>query len=1178
MEIIKIKISISNYFLIKSFNKKHKIKNMLKINFTMKRNLAITNFLFIPLIWLYLISCEAAPTFELSEIQPQSIQIRKGEFGTFVLTIIPKNGFSGVVSFELLDRKTNGSIVGIDISPVAASIVGVSSQTFIVNVANFVEPKKYQLKIRVSYGASNFKEKNIDIEVLPQPAFSLGEPIPNSLVVPIGGSASFSVPITPQDGFKGKVSLELRDINTNSQMLDFSLFPNEISLLEPVTQTIVLNVNYTAKEGTYNLKLRGVSGDIISDTKFQVVVSGQIGPIVVPQIPQYFEISELAPRSITLPRGGKANLSVSIVPKNDFKGQISLEILERNSNSLIEGINLFPYSLHILEPVTQTITLYANPEIPEGEYKLKIRAVSGSIFDDEDLDVKIIPPPPAEEPPGDGTTPQPSFDISDLNPPSLTIGKGDEGYFLVQITPQNGFYGDIFFDVLSGANVITWLTLNPQSVRVYGGMTQQIYVKVSPNAITGNFSLKFRASSGSIFREKTFSLNITEGTPAPPSQPSSYFEISDPYPASLTIGKGDEGYFLVQITPQNGFYGDIFFDVLSGANVITWLTLNPQSVRVYGGMTQQIYVKVSPNAITGNFSLKLRASSGSIFREKTFSLSISESPSPSFEISDPNPVSLVVAAGQIKTFSLTITPQNGFSGLVNLYVVDRNTGGTIYGISATPYSISVNQQVTQVVSLNVDSSVSYGYYALKIKASSGGIVREKNIDLVVRKLFWAKAYGPTGNLNDEAYSIQRTKDGGFIVAGYMTIFGTNTDAWVLKLDPDGNVQWQKVFGGPFTDAAYEVKESYDGSFIVAGSSVTYPFTPGTPNQSDGFIVKLDSNGNFAWSLTYGGSLTDQFRSLTIYQEGVTEYIIVTGSTRSFGSGGEDAWILKINYSDGSTVWQKTYGTPNDDRFQRVITSSYNGSISYVFAGRTATPSTNSDLWVMITDKDGNIQMSKKYYYPSLSPGGEQAWDIKETTDGAFVVGNFAERYIGSGGKDMWILKIRKDNGGIIWQKAFGGPGSLDDEARSLLVEENGDIIIAGAAHSLVSSSSNYDIWILRLDKDGNLKWQKVFGLPGSNADLASSICLSDDGNFVVAGYTTTSGGGNDIFVMKITPDGYIKFNSGSSMRSQDSLGLDITTYAISQDVSTSISTTSASPASSNFTPQDRTYWIVHHAP
>jgi predicted secreted protein len=1041
------------------------VKNMkkaFKINCIMRKKLIFLNFLFIFifLISIFLNSCKSTPPFDISEPQPKLLKIHKGRTGTFVLTIIPKSGFSGVVFFELLDREANKNVAGIYLFPTAANISGLSHQTFTVSVADSVELKKYELKIRVSSGASSFKEKDIDIEVLSEPSFSLGEPIPNSLVVPRGGSASFSVQIIPQDGFKGRVLLELKDVNTNSQMLDFSLLPNEIYLLEPVTQTIVLNVNYTAKEGTYNLKLRGVSGDIISDTKFQVVVSGQIGPIVVPQIHQYFEISELAPRSITLPKNGKASLRISIVPKNDFKGQIFLEILERNSNSLIEGINLFPYSLHILEPVTQTITLYAKPEIPEGEYKLKIRAVSGRIFDDEDLDVKIIPPPPDEEPRGDGTATLPSFDISDLNPPSLTIGKGDEGYFLVQITPQNGFYGDIFFDVLSGTSVVTWLTLNPQSVRVYGGMmTQQIYVKVSPNAITGNYSLKFRVSSGSIFREKIFSLNITEGTPAPPS--------------------------------------------------------------------------------------------------------------PSFEISDPNPVSLVVAAGQIKTFSLTITPQNGFSGLVNLYVVDRNTGGTIYGISVSPYSISINQQVTQVVSLNVDSSVSSGYYAMKIKASSGGIVREKNIDLVVPKL-WAKAYGSTSA--DEAYSIQRTKDGGFIVAGNMTISMTNTDAWVLKLDPDGNVQWQKVFGGPFTDVAYEVKESYDGSFIVAGSSVTSVPT----RQSNGFIVKLDSNGNFVWSLTYGGTADDEFRSLTISQEGGTEYIIVTGYTKSFGSGGEDAWILKVNSSDGSIVWQKTYGTPNDDRFQRVITSSYSGSISYVFAGRTFSSSTNFDFWVMITDENGNTKMSKKYFYSLLSPGDEWAWDIKETPDGAFVVVDLAQRYIGSGGRDIWILKIGKDNGEIIWQKAFGG--QYDDEARSAVVLENGDIIIAGTANSLVSGSGTYDIWILRLDKDGNLKWQKVFGLPGSNADLASSICLSDDGNFVVAGYTTTSGGGNDIFVMKITPDGYIKFNSGSSMRSQDSLGLDITTYAISQDVSTSISTTSASPASSNFTSQNRAYWIVHHAP
>jgi hypothetical protein len=1047
-----------------------KVKNMkkaFKINYIMRKKLIFLNFLFIFifLISIFLNSCKSAPPpFDILEPQPKLLKIQRGGTGTFVLTIIPKSGFSGVVSFELLDRQANKNVAGIDLFPTAANISGISYQTFTVSIADSVEPKKYELKIRVSSGGSGFREKDIDIEILSQPSFSLGEPNPNLLVVPVGGSASFSVPITPQDGFKGKVSLELRDINTNSQMLDFSLFPNEISLLEPVTQTIVLNVNYTAKEGTYNLKLRGVSGDIISDTKFQLVVSGQIGQIVVPQIPQYFEISELAPRSITLPRGGKANLSVSIVPKNDFKGQISLEILERNSNSLIEGINLFPYSLHILEPVTQTITLYANPEIPEGEYKLKIRAVSGSIFDDEDLDVKIIPPPPpAEEPPGDGTTPQPSFDISDLNPPSLTIGKGEEGYFLVQITPQNGFYGDIFFDVLSGASIITWLTLNPQSVRVYGGMTQQIYVKVSPNAITGNFSLKLRASSGSIFREKTFSLNITEGSPAPPS--------------------------------------------------------------------------------------------------------------PSFEISDPNPVSLVVAAGQIKTFSITITPQNGFSGLVNLYVVDRNTDGTIYGISATPYSISVNQQVTQVVSLNVNSSVSYGYYALKIKASSAGIVREKNIDLFVPKL-WAKAYGST--LNDEALSIQRTKDGGFIVAGYMTISGTNTDVWVLKLDPDGNVQWQKVFGGPFADAAYEVKEThYEGqvSYIVAGYSVTSVPT----TQRNGFIVKLDSNGNFAWSLTYGGTADDEFSSLVTSVEGGIEYIIVAGYTKSFGAlGGEDAWVIKVDSRDGSIIWQKRYGASSasgtNDRFQRVITSSYNGSIRYVFAGRTGT-STNNDFWIMITDENGNVQMSRTYYYSTYH---EVIWDIKET-DGAFLLVGSAQRYFGTTGSDVWVLKISKDNGEILWQKAFG---SLDDnEPRTAIVTEDGGIIIAGTTRSILTGTDSYDIWVLRLDKDGNLKWQKLYGVIGlSDRDQASSMCLSDDGNFVIAGYTTTPSYSRDVFVMKITPEGYIKFGSTSPMTSQDTTFSDIPTNAYTQYPSISTSDTIVTQQDARFISQDRSVQTINHAP
>jgi hypothetical protein len=659
--------------------------------------------------------------------------------------------------------------------------------------------------------------------------------------------------------------------------------------------------------------------------------------------------------------------------------------------------------------------------------------------------------------------------------------------------------------------------------------------------------------------------------PSGTTLPSPSFDISDVYPPSLTISKGGEGYFSIQITPQNGFVGDIYFNVFSNdGSVISWLFLTPQSVRIdSGGLTQRFSIKVSPNATTGNYSLKFRASSGTISKEKSFSLNIIEPPS--FEISDPDPVSLAVAAGQVGSFKLTITPQNSFSGNVSLYIVDRNTDGTIYGISVTPYFVSVTQQVTQVVNLVVDYSVSSGYYALKLKVSSGKIAKEKNIDLLVTK-FWARAYG--SSCREEAFSIQKTKDGGFIVAGYMEVltmvspgaWACDPEVWILKLDPAGNVQWQKIFGRtyPYWDIAYEVKEGSDGSFIVVGMS----FIPAVsvPSPYHGFIVKLDSNGNFAWSLTYTPNYTPfglyaSFRSLTISQEDGTEYIVVIA-----GGGG----VMKIRSSDGSIVWQKIYEydlnsfPPNIVKFlSRVITSLYSGSVSYVFLGKM---SESCDFLVMITDKDGNIQMSKIYHTPLICDGDPS--DIKETPDGAFVIVGYDGRYP----PNIWVLKIRKDNGKIIWQKAFGGVsfGWQIDKAPSVLVVENGDIIITG-------STSTWRVIALRLDKDGNLKWQKIYGAE-KYVTRVNSICFSNDGYFVAAGFTNYPDPNGDFFIMKITPDGYIKFNPNSPMSLQDSSVTTITTNAIPYNASLKISAASAVSEPYNLTLRDAAYNIVNLAP
>jgi len=99
-----------------------------------------------------------------------------------------------------------------------------------------------------------------------------------------------------------------------------------------------------------------------------------------------------------------------------------------------------------------------------------------------------------------------------------------------------------------------------------------------------------------------------------------------------------------------------------------------------------------------------------------------------------------------------------------------------------------------------------------------------------------KTYG--GIWNDEAYSIQQTTDGGYIVAGYTWSFGAGwEDVYVLKLNSDGSLAWEKTFGGNGDDVAYSIQQTANGGYVVAG--YTWSFGAG---YDDVYILKLDSNG------------------------------------------------------------------------------------------------------------------------------------------------------------------------------------------------------------------------------------------------------------------------------------------------------------------------------------------------
>ena len=221
-------------------------------------------------------------------------------------------------------------------------------------------------------------------------------------------------------------------------------------------------------------------------------------------------------------------------------------------------------------------------------------------------------------------------------------------------------------------------------------------------------------------------------------------------------------------------------------------------------------------------------------------------------------------------------------------------------------------------------------------------------DVWVLKLFsngdkeWCKTY--KGNMYDFAYSIQQTNDGGYIVAGKTESFGAGlNDILILKLNLSGDVEWQKTYGGSLEEEAYFIRQTIDGGYIVAGFSNSYG-----AGSFDFCVLKLTVDGTIEWQKLYGGIKSDKAYSI---QQTIDGGYIVVGETYSFGAGNEDVWILKLNIL-GEIEWQKTYGGSLADKAHSIQQTSDGG---YIVAGPTSSyGSGKQDLLILKLFSNGYI--------------------------------------------------------------------------------------------------------------------------------------------------------------------------------------------------------------------------------
>ncbi|MPR37296.1 hypothetical protein [Salmonirosea aquatica] len=226
-------------------------------------------------------------------------------------------------------------------------------------------------------------------------------------------------------------------------------------------------------------------------------------------------------------------------------------------------------------------------------------------------------------------------------------------------------------------------------------------------------------------------------------------------------------------------------------------------------------------------------------------------------------------------------------------------------------------------------------------------------------------------------------------------------------------------------------------------------------------------------------------------------------------GNSDYWVVKLDAA-GGIVWQKALGGSGVD-VATALTASPDGG--YIVVGYTQSTDGdvsgnhgNSDYWVVKLDAAGGIVWQKALG----GTGYDEAKVITASGDGGFVVAGFTYSTDGDvsgnhGNSDYWVVKL-DSLGSIVWQKALGGTGY--DIANALTASDDGGFVVAGFTESnngdVAENQGNADYWVVRLDSLGGIVWQKALG--GTDYDDAFAITASDDGGFVVAGFTESNDG------------------------------------------------------------------------
>jgi len=347
-------------------------------------------------------------------------------------------------------------------------------------------------------------------------------------------------------------------------------------------------------------------------------------------------------------------------------------------------------------------------------------------------------------------------------------------------------------------------------------------------------------------------------------------------------------------------------------------------------------------------------------------------------------------------------------------------------------------------------------------------------------ILWQKTYG--GDAEDVIRDLIITNDDSLIAVGSSSSWGDAWKSiWIMKLDSQGN-NISNIFEGEKNyNLANSIVFTEDGNFIAAGES-NWLHCPSCNEQGKAWIAKINPDLHIIWEKYLGDDENNSIEQiLSINSQGFT----VSGLTNSSETSEFNAWFAFLDWK-GNYFWSKEYNNLFQDKATCIL---YLEEKGFLVAGHSQSRTMNkNDAWILKLTMDGNIEWEKHFTGSGINVINRI---IPSVDSGILAVGYTTSK--GVGWQDAWVIQLDKD-GNLEWEKTFGG--DKKDIIVSAIKTNKNKYLLAGNTSS-GSKGKISNAWVIQLDKDGNLEWEKTFG--GDKQIITTGIINKDDESIFLFG-------------------------------------------------------------------------------